>query len=179
MLPIIVAGSRPATAPLAQRRHFACDTSVDPPRWLHLNITETGRSPPSSSSTVRLNPIGSHRPNHAQQPNRHRARRNASVSFPRFPPLEVFERRPQAAEIVAPSVIGRHPKTFTQAEVERPQSPSFPLGQRLSDTTRVLDEKLCDRTERAVLEADDSDGHGRKAQFDRQDLELWSCGRKS
>jgi len=117
MLPIIVAGSRPATAPLAQRQHFDCDTSVDPPRWLHVNITETGRSRPSSSSTVRLNPIGSHRPHHAQQPNRHRARRNASVSFPRFPPVEVFERRPQAAEIVAPSVTGRHPKTFTTADI--------------------------------------------------------------
>jgi hypothetical protein len=113
MLPIIVAGSRPATAPLAQSQHLDCDTSVEPPRWLHVNITETGRSRPSSSSTARLDPIGSHRPHHAQQPNRHRARRNASVSFPRFPPLEVFERRPQAAEIVAPSVTGRHPKTFT------------------------------------------------------------------
>jgi hypothetical protein len=31
--------------------------------------------------------------------------------------LEVFERRPQAAEIAAPFVTGRHPKTFTLAEV--------------------------------------------------------------
>jgi hypothetical protein len=78
MLPIIVAGSRPAATLLAQRRHFDCDTSVDPPRWLHVNITETGQSRPSSSSTVRLDPIGSHRPHHAQQPNHHKARGTAS-----------------------------------------------------------------------------------------------------
>src|ERR1019366_3834413 len=126
MLPIIVAGSRLATAPLAQRQHFDCDISVDPARWLPVNISETGRSPPSSSSTVRLDPIGSHRSHHAQKPNRHRARRNASVSFPRFPPLEVFERRPQAAEIVATSVTGRHPKTFTYPEILM-MSLCFPL----------------------------------------------------
>jgi hypothetical protein len=31
--------------------------------------------------------------------------------------LEVFERRPQAAEFAAPTVTDRHPKTFTYAEV--------------------------------------------------------------
>jgi hypothetical protein len=30
--------------------------------------------------------------------------------------LEVFERRPQAAQFAPPSVIGRHPKTFTTAD---------------------------------------------------------------
>jgi hypothetical protein len=32
-------------------------------------------------------------------------------------PLEVFERRPQAAEFAAPTVTDRHPKTFTKPEV--------------------------------------------------------------
>jgi hypothetical protein len=31
--------------------------------------------------------------------------------------LEVFERRPQAAEIAAPFVTGRHPKTFTETDI--------------------------------------------------------------
>ena len=46
MLPIIVAGSRPAAAVLAQKRPFNCDTSVDlyRLRHVHVNITETGRS---------------------------------------------------------------------------------------------------------------------------------------
>jgi hypothetical protein len=37
--------------------------------------------------------------------------------FPRFPPLEVFERRPSAPEFAAPCVIGRHPKTFTTSDM--------------------------------------------------------------
>src|ERR1035437_5136397 len=78
MLPIIVAGSRPAATVLVQRRHFDCDTSVDLHRLLHASITETPRSRVSLASTVLLNPIGSHRMPHAQQPNRHRARGTAS-----------------------------------------------------------------------------------------------------
>jgi len=78
MLPIIVAGSRPAATVLVQRRHFDRDTSVDLHRLLHASITETPRSRVSLASTVLLNPIGSHRLPHAQQPNRHRARGTAS-----------------------------------------------------------------------------------------------------
>src|SRR5262249_1477580 len=37
-----------------------------------------------------------------------------SSRFPRFPPLEVFRRRP--AVRAAPSVSGRYPKTFTLAD---------------------------------------------------------------
>ena len=78
MLPIIVAGSRPAATVLVQRRHFDCDTSVDLHRLLHPSIAETPRSRVSLASTVLLNPIGSHRLTHAQQTNRHRARGTAS-----------------------------------------------------------------------------------------------------
>jgi hypothetical protein len=120
MLPIIVAGSRPAVAGLAQRRHFDCNTSVDLLRLLHARITETPRSRVSFASTVLLNPIGSLRPSHAQKPNRHRApRHRLTYPFPRFPPLEVFERRPQAAEFAAPTVTDRHPKTFTIGDITR------------------------------------------------------------
>src|SRR5215471_9623259 len=35
--------------------------------------------------------------------------------FPRFPPLEVFGRRPQL--FAAPTMVGRHPKTFTKGEL--------------------------------------------------------------
>jgi len=33
--------------------------------------------------------------------------------------LEVFERRPPTAELAAPSVISRHPKTFTTAGISQ------------------------------------------------------------
>src|SRR5262249_48998930 len=38
-----------------------------------------------------------------------------SSRFPRFPPLEVFRRRPPVR--AAPSVSGWHPKTFTKADL--------------------------------------------------------------
>src|ERR1035437_9046814 len=58
MLPIIVAGSRPAVAGLAQSQHFDCDTSADLHRLRRASITETARSRVSFASTVLLNPIG-------------------------------------------------------------------------------------------------------------------------
>src|ERR1019366_6140625 len=121
MLPIIVAGSRPAATVLVQRRHFDCDTSVDLHRLLHASITETPRSRVPLASTVLLNPIGSHRMPHAQQPNRHRARGTASHipsrSLPAISSFGGFRTPALAAAFAAPSVIGRHPKTFTKAEV--------------------------------------------------------------
>src|SRR5664280_1628155 len=114
MLPIIVAGSRPAVAGLAQSQHFDCDTSADLHRLRRASITETARSRLSFASTVLLNPTGSYRLPHPHQPNRHRARRTAS----RIPSRDFLLWRfanagPQAAEFAATSVTGRHPKTFT------------------------------------------------------------------
>ena len=92
MLPIIVAGSRPAAVALAQKRPFNCNTSVELHRLrhVHVNIAETGRARLPFSSTGLLNPIGSHPLPHAQQPNRHRARRTASVSPPAISSLGGF-----------------------------------------------------------------------------------------
>jgi hypothetical protein len=113
MLPIIVAGSRPAATVLVQRRHFDRDTSVDLHRLLHASITETPRSRVSLASTVLLNPIGSHRLPHAQQPNRHRARGTASRIHSRDflpwrfsnagPQPRSSRRRPSSAGIRKPS----------------------------------------------------------------------------
>jgi hypothetical protein len=118
MLPIIVAGSRPAVAGLAQSQHFDCDTSADLHRLRRASITETARSRVSFASTVLLNPIGSYRLPHPHQPNRHRARRTAS----RIPSRDFLLWRfanagPQAAEFAATSVTGRHPKTFTISDI--------------------------------------------------------------
>src|ERR1019366_270337 len=115
MLPIIVAGSRPAAAVLAQKRPFNCDTSVDlyRLRHVHVNITETGRSHLPFPSTVLLNPIGSLPLPHAQQPNRHRARGTASRIHSRDflpwrfsnagPQPRSSRRRPSSAGIRKPS----------------------------------------------------------------------------
>src|ERR1035437_4566575 len=117
MLPIIVAGSRPAVAGLAQSQHFDCDTSADLHRLRRASITETARSRVSFASTVRLNPIGSYRLPHPHQPNRHRARRTASrIPSRDFLPWRFANAGPQAAEFAAPSVTRRHPKTFTGAD---------------------------------------------------------------
>jgi hypothetical protein len=47
-----------------------------------------------------------------------RGRRAPTYPFPRFPPLEVFRRRPPV--LAAPSVSGRHPKTFTLSNFRLP-----------------------------------------------------------
>src|SRR5674476_1308007 len=115
MLPIIVAGSRPAAAVFAQKRPFNCDTSVELHRLrhVHVNIAETGRARLPFSSTGLLNPIGSHPlPTRSSQIAIERAA-PPPYPLPRFPLLEVFERRPPTAVFAVPSVIGRHPKTFT------------------------------------------------------------------
>src|SRR5664280_1146029 len=114
MLPIIVAGSRPAVAGLTQSQHFDCDTSADLHRLRRASITETARSRVSFASTVLLNPIGSYRLPHPHQPNRHRARRTASrIPSRDFLLWRIATAGPQAAEFAATPVTGRHPTTFT------------------------------------------------------------------
>ena len=54
----------------------------------------------------------------------------------------------------------------------------FSLRQGSCDVTGVVDEKLRDRTERAVLQGDDADRHAGHWQCDRQDLELRTRGGK-
>src|SRR5204863_1850156 len=90
MLPIIVAGSRPAAAVLAQTQHFDCNTSVNLHRLLHAGIAKIGRSRVSIPSTVLFDPFGSHQPPHAPPPNRHSARSTASVSLPAISSLGGF-----------------------------------------------------------------------------------------
>jgi hypothetical protein len=62
MMPNIVAGSRPVTAALAQKRRSNSDTSIELHRLPHLNSTETGHAHLSFSWAVSLNTIGVHRP---------------------------------------------------------------------------------------------------------------------
>src|ERR1019366_10425065 len=109
MLPIIVAGSRPAAVSLAQKRPFNCDTSVELHRLqhVHVNITETGRTRVSISSAALIGPVGSHRPPHRPSPNPHRACRTASVSLPAISSLGGF-RTPAPSRAVR-SPVRRRP----------------------------------------------------------------------
>src|ERR1035437_1046034 len=143
MLPIIVAGSRPAVAGLAQSQHFDCDTSADLHRLRRASISETARSRVSFASTVRLNPIGSYRLPPPHQPNRHRARRTAS----RIPSRDFLLWRfanagPQAAEFAATSVTGRHPKTFTGADTGAWLRPSDEIKEAVANASSAAAKSL-------------------------------------
>jgi hypothetical protein len=52
----------------------------------------------------------------------------------------------------------------------------FPSSQRLRDFAGFVEEKLCDGTECAVLQGDNSDGHAGVWQLDGQDLDSWTLG---
>src|SRR6266571_338203 len=69
---------------------------------------------PPNDALDRLATTPTPRPRDAQIPIEHAA--GPYVPFPRFPPLEVFRRRPPVS--AAPFVSGRHPKSA--ARVSRP-----------------------------------------------------------
>src|SRR5438067_3194983 len=121
MLLIIVAGSRPAAAVLAQRQHFDCDTSVELHRVLHASITETRRSCLSFASTILLDLIGSQRPPNVPRPNRHRARGTVSRILSRdFIPWRFSNAGPK------PRRSRRHP---SRAGIRKPsQNQTLGLG---------------------------------------------------
>jgi hypothetical protein len=104
------AGSRPATAALARTPNSRLNpcTDVHPrpqpraskARW---SVSETHAGNPLNRSASAPTP-------HPRRPIPHSAPRTANVPLSRFPPLEVFGRRPQ--ERAARFVSGRHPKTL-------------------------------------------------------------------
>jgi hypothetical protein len=71
----------------------------------------------ATSSTNAFNGVGCHHAPRRPRSNPHSARSTTACHFPRFPSLEAFGRRPQASVSAAPSVIGRHPKPFTEPAV--------------------------------------------------------------
>src|SRR5262249_32996098 len=81
----------PVTHPLPQM----CIPAVRPPAIVSYSITRSIRG--TQIPIVRDEP--------------------PSSRFPRFPPLEVLRRRPPVR--ATPSVSGRHPKTFTGADIAR------------------------------------------------------------
>src|SRR5260370_6600480 len=80
----------------------ACDLNlcIDLHRSRQIPALPASRSCPATPSTNPLNRVGCPRAPHLQRPNPHRACCTTAAHFPRFPPLEVFVRRPP--ERVAP-----------------------------------------------------------------------------
>ena len=74
----------------------ACDLNLcsDLRRPTQIPALPASRSSPATPSTIPLNRVGCPRPPHLQRSNPHRARCTTACQFPRFPPLEVFVRRP-------------------------------------------------------------------------------------
>jgi hypothetical protein len=66
-------------------------------------------------NAIRLSFISHFRTHLPRHSNPHSQRRATHVPLPRFPPLEVCVRRPPVP--AAPPSWGRHPQTFTKAEV--------------------------------------------------------------
>src|SRR5262249_40438956 len=78
------------------------------PNNLHRSTDAVSRSRPAWPSANALRQLAFTQAHRPRRSNPHR------FSIPRFPPLEVFRRRPP--EYRAITVSGRHPKTFTTAD---------------------------------------------------------------
>src|SRR5262249_15705820 len=79
------------------------------PNNLHRSTDAVSRSRPAWPSANALRQLAFTQAHRPRRSNPHR------FSIPRFPPLEVFRRRPP--EYRAITVSGRHPKTFTKVDV--------------------------------------------------------------
>src|SRR5262249_49365962 len=78
------------------------------PNNLHRSTDAVSRSRPAWPSANALRQLAFTQAHRPRRSNPHR------FSIPRFPPLEVFRRRPP--EYRAITVSGRHPKTFTKCQ---------------------------------------------------------------
>ena len=110
-----------------------CNRRLKSSRNLHRSTSATATkanclfAAPPSTNARGVPPAHAH---HRRRSNPHSARRTASLHLPRFPPLEVFGRRPPVP--VTPFVSGRHPKTFTFASIL-----PCPLSRPLSTTPDI------------------------------------------
>src|SRR5258708_6548915 len=113
-MPAPCAASRLATAVLAQIQYLHPNSSIDLHRPTVIATTKARQPWAPTSSTNAFDPVASDHTPHSRHSNPHSARRTTPCHLPRFPPSEVFVRRPP--ECAAPLVSGQHPKTFTTCE---------------------------------------------------------------
>src|SRR6201984_1310452 len=110
---IVLAAPRPATAALAHTRKPSLN-SIDLHQPPQLRSTAPIASPTATTPISALDPLATTPTPSRPRSNPHSARRTVPLPTARFPPLEVFRRRP--LESVASFASGRHPKTFTQPD---------------------------------------------------------------
>ena len=109
------ANPQPATEMLAPIRNQDLN-AINLHRSKLVGSTAASRSSNATTSNNPLDRLAAAQPPHPRPLNPHsQPRRVHTFPFPRFPPLEVFRRRPP--ETAAAFVSGRHPKTFTNSEV--------------------------------------------------------------
>ena len=76
-------------------------------------------------------------------------------------------------------LLGSPLKTlFRQYRPRADMALPFPLRQRLGHAAGRVDEQLCRRTERAVLQGKDPNRHWPQRQFNGHHLDTWMCGGK-
>src|SRR6201984_3886872 len=108
---IVLAAPRPATAALAHTRKPGLN-SIDLHQSTQLRSTAPIASSTATTPISALDPLATTPTPSRPRSNPHSARRTVPLPTARFPPLEVFRRRP--LESVASFASGRHPKTFTK-----------------------------------------------------------------
>jgi hypothetical protein len=111
---IVLAAPRPATAALAHTRKPGLN-SIDLHQSTQLRSTAPIASSTATTPISALDPLATTPTPRRRRSNPHSARRTVPPPTARFPPLEVFRRRP--LESVASFASGRHPKTFTTADI--------------------------------------------------------------
>src|SRR5450432_1413968 len=124
-MPAPCAASRTATAVIVQIQYQHPDSCIELHPPTAIATAKTRQSWAATSSTNACEPVASDHTPHPRRSNSHSARRTTARHLPQFLPLEVFVRRPP--DCVARPVSGRHPKTFTQAEIGGGR-PAAPLG---------------------------------------------------
>src|ERR1700676_716833 len=101
---------------LAQIRYLQPNPCISLRRQTQVATTKATSPYPTTPSTNALDPTASDRTPHPWRSNPH-SKRGPPTTYPlpRFPPSEVFGRRPPAR--AEPFVSGRHPKTLYEREL--------------------------------------------------------------
>src|ERR1700674_5243320 len=130
-MPVFLAAPPPATVALAQIRNPGLNL-IDLHPSTKLHSTAAMCSSTTTASIRALDRLATPQTPRPWPSNPHSARGTAAHPPSRFPPLEVFRRRPP--ERLARLACARHPKTFTLGDIARPSRRT-----KLGKITRDLD----------------------------------------
>ena len=114
-MPILFAASRPATATLSQIRYLNPDSCINLHRPTQIDTTKTTSSSAATPSANAFDPVASDHMPHPRRSNPHSARGTDTRTPSAVSSLGGF--RTPAASARGTVRHGRHPKTFTNADV--------------------------------------------------------------